>query len=96
MRPKADAAWNLHELTRGARLTRVRAVLGGRGDLRCGGPGQLRGRERVPRRAGLPPPGAGLPAVSLAWGLWADASGMTGHLSEEERGRITPRRHEPR
>ena len=30
----------------------------------------------------------GLPGVSMAWGLWATASAMTGHLEEEDRMRI--------
>ena len=72
MRPKADAAWNLHELTAGPGPGGVRAVLLGGGDASAA-PGQgnyaaanafldaLAARRRAP----------GLPAVSLAWGLWA-------------------------
>ena len=59
MRPKVDAARHLHELTRGARALRVRAVLLRRGPVRRRGPGQLRGRQRLPGRAGAAPPRPG-------------------------------------
>ncbi|OPF67979.1 polyketide synthase, partial [Streptomyces antioxidans] len=31
----------------------------------------------------------GLPGVSMAWGLWAEASGMTGHLAERDLRRVS-------
>jgi polyketide synthase 12 len=87
LRPKADAAIALDELTAGAELSAF--VLFSSAAATFGSPGQgnyatanafldaLAARRRA----------RGLPAVSIAWGMWEQATGLTAHLGDAGRSR---------
>ncbi|MEV5431931.1 type I polyketide synthase [Streptomyces sp. NPDC052701] len=88
LRPKADAAVHLHELTRTRNLSAF--VLFSSAAATFGSPGQgnyaaanafldaFAGHARA----------AGQPAVTIAWGLWDQAGAMTSRIGTARRGRI--------
>ncbi len=88
MRPKVDAAWHLHELTEDLDLSRFlmfssgAGILGGAAQTNYSAANAFLDALAAHRHA------RGLPATSLAWGLWAQESSLAGEVDIAEATRI--------
>ncbi|MFE5858910.1 beta-ketoacyl synthase N-terminal-like domain-containing protein, partial [Streptomyces sp. NPDC056500] len=88
LRPKIDAACHLYELTRYLDLAQfvlfsaASGILGGPGQANYAAANAFLDGLAVHRRA------RGIPGIALSWGLWAERSGMTGHLDATDMERM--------
>jgi acyl transferase domain-containing protein/acyl carrier protein len=87
--PKVDAVRHLDELTRGRDLDAFVVFSSGSGVFGSPGQGNYAAANAFLDAAMASRRAAGLPGLSLAWGLWARATGMTAHLGGADQARMS-------
>ncbi len=89
LRPKLDAAWHLHELTLHQPLSVFALFSSAAATFGAAGQGSYAAANTFLDALAQHRRAQGLPAVSMAWGLWAQADGMTAELSHADRQRMS-------
>ncbi|MFI1918306.1 SDR family NAD(P)-dependent oxidoreductase [Nocardia sp. NPDC020380] len=88
LRPKADAAWHLHELTRELSLSMFVLVSSAGGLVLAAGQANYAAANVFLDALAIHRRGLGLPATSVDYGLWQRSSGLGTELSEDDFDRM--------
>ncbi|RJL18867.1 KR domain-containing protein, partial [Bailinhaonella thermotolerans] len=95
LRPKAEAAWHLHQLTQDGDVRAFVVFSSLAGVVDGAGQGNYAAANAfIDALAGLRA-AAGLPALALAWGPWNGEHGMTAALTGRDLGRMRAAGHIP-
>jgi acyl carrier protein len=89
LRAKVDGAWNLHELTRDLNLSAFVMFSSMVGIVGAPGQGNYAAANSFLDALAASRHAHGLPGLSVAWGMWEEASTMTQHLGDRDRARMS-------
>ncbi|OJZ67893.1 polyketide synthase [Mycobacterium paraffinicum] len=89
LRAKVDGAWHLHELTRNLNLSAFVMFSSMAGIVGAPGQGNYAAANSFLDGLAAYRHAQRLPALSIAWGMWEEASAMTRHLGDRDKARMS-------